>query len=62
MNDRDRELKSEDRRQGDRPRTDVVLDNIIQFDRILTKGSREELNGVPYVELSKHVRIRQEAE
>jgi hypothetical protein len=42
----------------DGPSLDVatILDNLVELDRMLEDGSR--LDSIPYLELSKHLRIR----
>lgn len=36
----------------------TILENLVQLDQILDETSRRELGGLPYLELSKHLRIR----
>jgi len=36
----------------------TILDNVVSLDRLLDEGSRRELGEVPYLELSKHLKIK----
>lgn len=36
----------------------TILDNVVHLDELLDERSREELDQVPYLELSKHLKIR----
>lgn len=36
----------------------TILDNVVELDRMLDEGSREKLAEVPYLELSKHLKIK----
>jgi hypothetical protein len=36
----------------------TILDNVVELDRMLDEGSREKLGEVPYLELSKHLKIK----
>jgi hypothetical protein len=35
-----------------------ILENVVHLDEVLDEGSRRELGEVPYLELSKHLRIK----
>jgi hypothetical protein len=37
---------------------DTILDNVVGLDQMLDEGSRRELCGLPYLELSKHLKIK----
>jgi hypothetical protein len=37
---------------------DRILDNVVSLDQMLDEGSRRELGGLPYLELSKHLKIK----
>ena len=39
----------------------TILDNVVQLDEMLDEGSRRELGEVPYLELSKHLKIKRAA-
>jgi hypothetical protein len=36
----------------------TILENVVRLDQMLDEGSRRELGEVPYLELSKHLRIK----
>ncbi|MGH7818238.1 MAG: hypothetical protein ACREQ9_00545 [Candidatus Binatia bacterium] len=36
----------------------TILENVVQLDEMLDDGSRRGLEALPFLELSKHVRIR----
>jgi hypothetical protein len=36
----------------------TILDNVVRLDRMLDERSREELGELPYLELSKHLKIK----
>lgn len=36
----------------------TILDNVVSLDRMLDEGSRRQLGEVPYLELSKHLKIK----
>lgn len=36
----------------------TILDNLVELDQLLDETSRRKLSGLPYLEFSKHVRIR----
>ena len=36
----------------------TILDNVVQLDEMLDEGSRRQLAELPYLELSKHLKIR----
>jgi hypothetical protein len=38
--------------------TDTVLDNVVELDRLLDEVSRKEVDSLPVLELSKHMRVR----
>jgi hypothetical protein len=38
--------------------TTTVLDNVVELDRMLDERSREKLAELPYLELSKHLKIK----
>ena len=35
-----------------------ILDNVVQLDQMLDEGSRKQLAELPYLELSKHLKIK----
>jgi hypothetical protein len=35
-----------------------ILDNVVHLDQMLDEGSRKQLAELPYLELSKHLRIK----
>ena len=37
---------------------DTILDNVVSLDRMLDEGSRRRLGAMPYLELSKHLKIK----
>ena len=37
---------------------DTILDNVVSLDRMLDEGSRQRLGAMPYLELSKHLKIK----
>jgi hypothetical protein len=37
---------------------ETVLDNVVELDRLLDEGSRREVDALPVLELSKHMRVR----
>ncbi len=36
----------------------TILDNVVELDRMLDEGSRRKLAELPYLELSKHLKIK----
>ena len=36
----------------------TILDNVVQLDEMLDEGSRAKLAELPYLELSKHLKIK----
>jgi hypothetical protein len=38
--------------------TKTVLDNVVELDRLLDDTSRREVDSLPVLELSKHMRVR----
>jgi hypothetical protein len=40
--------------------TTTILENLVQLDEMLDERSRQALGEVPYLELSKHLRIRRD--
>ena len=36
----------------------TILDNVVELDRMLDERSREKLAALPYLELSKHLKIK----
>jgi hypothetical protein len=36
----------------------TILDNIVRLDQMLDERSRQELGKLPYLELSKHLKIK----
>jgi hypothetical protein len=36
----------------------TILDNVVLLDQMLDEGSRRELDELPYLELSKHLKIK----
>ena len=38
--------------------TDTVLDNVVELDRLLDENSRKEVDSLPVLELSKHMKVR----
>jgi hypothetical protein len=36
----------------------TILDNVVRLDQMLDESSRRELAELPYLELSKHMRIK----
>jgi hypothetical protein len=36
----------------------TILDNVVSLDRMLDEGSRRRLGELPYLELSKHLKIK----
>ena len=47
-------------RVEEEPRVDAttILDNVVQLDEMLDEGSRRKLSELPYLELSKHLKIK----
>jgi len=37
---------------------ETILDNVVSLDRMLDEGSRQRLGAMPYLELSKHLKIK----
>jgi hypothetical protein len=37
---------------------DTILDNVAGLDQMLDEGSRKKLGGLPYLELSKYLKIK----
>ena len=37
---------------------ETVLDNVVELDRLLDDSSRREVDALPVLELSKHMRVR----
>ena len=49
----------DDSRTGERPPdATTILDNVVRLDQILDEGSRRALAELPYLELSKHLKIK----
>jgi len=40
------------------PDAATILDNVVQLDEMLDEGSRAKLAELPYLELSKHLKIK----
>ena len=40
----------------------TILDNVVRLDQMLDEGSRRQLGAVPYLELSKYLKIRRPAQ
>jgi len=36
----------------------TILDNVVRLDQMLDEGSRRELGELPFLELSKHLKIK----
>jgi len=36
----------------------TILDNVVHLDQLLDEGSRKQLAELPYLELSKHLKIK----
>ena len=36
----------------------TILDNVVRLDQMLDEGSRRQLAELPYLELSKHLKIK----
>jgi hypothetical protein len=36
----------------------TILENVVRLDQMLDEGSRRELGELPYLELSKHLKIK----
>lgn len=36
----------------------TILENLVRLDEMLDEGSRRELDELPYLELSKHLKIK----
>lgn len=43
---------------GDTVDATTILDNVVRLDEMLDEGSRRELGELPYLELSKHLKIK----
>lgn len=43
---------------GDTVDATTILENVVRLDQMLDEGSRRELGELPYLELSKHLRIK----
>jgi hypothetical protein len=39
----------------------TILENVVRLDQMLDEGSRRELGELPYLELSKHLKIKKSA-
>lgn len=46
--------------EGEHPVMDAstILENLVRLDQMLDEGSRRELGELPYLELSKHLKIK----
>jgi hypothetical protein len=55
---RDEALRGLD--EAESPPVDVttILENVVRLDQMLDEGSRRELGELPYLELSKHLKIK----
>ena len=42
--------------------TETVLGNVVELDRLLDETSRREVDSLPVLELSKHMRVKPKAE
>ncbi|MGH7855958.1 MAG: hypothetical protein ACREQY_01420 [Candidatus Binatia bacterium] len=53
-------IRLDDRTEMNSQPLDVqtILENVVQLDELLDEGSRRGLEALPFLELSKHVRIR----
>jgi hypothetical protein len=53
-------MKESVRDEGADPRVDAttILENLIELDQLLDERSRRDLGALPYLELSKYVKIR----
>ena len=39
------------------PDVETILENVVKLEEMLDEGSKRELDALPYLELSKHLRI-----
>ena len=56
------EAELEDAPAKPSPDVATILDNVVRLDQMLDEGSRRELAEMPYLELSKHLKIKKTAE
>lgn len=45
-------------RAGDAVDATTILDNVVRLDQMLDESTRRELAALPYLELSKHLKIK----
>ena len=61
MESRGLKLEPRDTREAEVVDATTILDNIVRLDQMLDEGSRRQLGELPYLELSKHLKIKKSA-
>ena len=61
MESRGLRLEPRDTREAEVVDTMTILDNIVTLDQMLDEGSRRQLGELPYLELSKYLKIKKSA-
>jgi hypothetical protein len=61
MESRGLRLEPRDSREAEVVDATTILDNIVRLDQMLDEGSRQQLGELPYLELSKHLKIKKSA-
>ena len=61
MESRGLKLEPRDTHEAEVVDATTILDNIVRLDQMLDEGSRRQLGELPYVELSKHLKIKKSA-
>jgi hypothetical protein len=61
MGSRGPRLEPRDTREAEVVDATTILDNIVRLDQMLDEGSRRQLGELPYLELSKHLKIKKSA-
>ena len=61
MESRGLRLEPRDTREAEVVDATTILDNIVRLDQMLDEGSRRQLGELPYLELSKYLKIKKSA-
>ena len=58
MGSRGLRFEPRDTREAEVVDATTILDNVVRLDQMLDEGSRRQLGELPYLELSKHLKIK----
>ena len=58
MESRGLKFEPRDTREAEVVDATTILDNVVRLDQMLDEGSRRQLGELPYLELSKHLKIK----